>query len=61
MIRKVSTKKIGALVVHQIHPMEVIEFRLLLCQGKAKWEGQEVIDHRKHLSTKQGSQEDCAS
>lgn len=28
---------------------ESTEFRLLLCQGKGRWEGQEVTDHCRHL------------
>ena len=44
----------GAIVVSQIHLMKSTEFRLLLCQGKGKWDGQEVIDHHRNLGPGRG-------
>lgn len=50
MTEKAPTKKMDTSNLSS----ENTEFRLLLCQRKGIWEGQEMIDDRRHLGTSRG-------
>lgn len=60
LIKKEPNKKLGDIVLPQVHLKKSTDFRLPFCPGKATWEGQEVTDTSDILD-QQGSQEDCAS
>lgn len=50
-------EKKEALAVSQVHLLKVQSSGFFLCQGKGKWEGQEVIDHLQTPGCQQGAED----